>query len=41
MLQFLDVVLPKQSFGSSTDQGERAIVERPLAAGHLHNVVGL
>jgi len=36
-------VLPKQSFGSSTGQGERASVECPFAAGHLHdaNVVSL
>jgi hypothetical protein len=38
-LQFLYVVLPKQSFGWSTGQGERASVERPFAAGHLHDAV--
>jgi hypothetical protein len=41
MQQFLYVVLPKQSFGSSTGQGERASVERPFAAGHLHDAVSL
>jgi hypothetical protein len=41
MLQFLYVVLPKQSFGSSTDQGETASVARPFAAGHLHDAVSL
>jgi hypothetical protein len=41
MLQFLYVVLPKQSFGSSTGQGERASVERPFAAGRLHDAVSL
>jgi hypothetical protein len=41
MLQFLYVVLPKQSFGSSTSQGDRASVERPFAAGHLHDAVSL
>src|SRR5258708_673371 len=40
-LQFLDVALPKQSFGSSTGRGERASVERPFAAGHLHDAVSI
>jgi len=41
MLQFLYVVLSKRSSDSSTDQGETASVERPFAAGHLQNTVGL
>jgi hypothetical protein len=41
MLQFLYVVLPKQNFGSSTGQEERASVERPFAADHLHDAVSL
>ena len=35
MLQFHYVALSKQSSGSSTDQGERASVEPPLAADRL------
>ena len=35
MLQFLYVVLSKQSSGSSTDQGETASIARPFGAGHL------
>jgi hypothetical protein len=34
-------VLSKQSFDSPTDQGETASVERPFAADHLQNTVGL
>ena len=41
MLQFLYVVLPKQSFDSSTGQGERASVGRPFADRHLHDPVSL
>jgi hypothetical protein len=41
MLRFLYVVLSKRSFDSSTDQGETTSVERPFAAGHLQNIVGL
>ena len=41
MQQFLYVVLPRQSFGSSTGQGERASAEHPFAAGHLHDAVSL
>jgi hypothetical protein len=41
MLRFLYVVLSKRSSDSSTDQGETASVERPFAAGHLRNTVGL
>ena len=41
MLQSLYVVLPKQSFGSSTGQVERAIVECHFANGHLQVAVGL
>jgi hypothetical protein len=35
MPRFLYVVIFEQSFDSSTDWGERASLERPLAAGHL------
>jgi hypothetical protein len=41
MLRFLYVELSKRSYDSSTDQGETASVERPFAAGHLQNTVGL
>ena len=41
MLRFLYVVLSKRSYDSSTDQGEKANVERPFAAGHLQNTIGL
>ena len=41
MLRFLYVVLSKRSFDSSTDQGETTSVERPFAAGRLHNTIGL
>jgi hypothetical protein len=41
MLQFLYVVLPKQSFGSSMGQGDKASVERPFATGHLHDGISL
>jgi hypothetical protein len=41
MLRFLYVVLSKRSSDSSRDQGETASVERPFAAGHLQNTVGL
>jgi hypothetical protein len=41
MLRFLYVVHPKRSYGSSTDQGETTSVERPFAAGHLQNTMGL
>jgi hypothetical protein len=41
MLRFLYVVISKRSYDSSTDQGETASVERPFAAGHLQNTVGL
>ena len=41
MLRFLYVAISKQSFDSSTDQGERASVERPFAAGRLQNTIGL
>ena len=41
MLRFLYVVPSKQSFDSSTDQGETANVERPFAAGRLQNTIGL
>ena len=41
MLQFRCVVLSEQSCDSSTGQGERASVERPVAAGHLQNTVSL
>ncbi len=41
MLQFLHVVISKQSYDSSTDQGETASVERPSAVGHLQNTFGL
>jgi hypothetical protein len=41
MLRFLYVVLSKRNSDSSTDQGETASVERPFAADHLQNTVGL
>jgi hypothetical protein len=41
MLQFLYVVLSKQSSDSSTDQGETASVEYLFVAGRLQNTVGL
>jgi hypothetical protein len=41
MLRFLYVVLSKRSSDLTTDQGETASVEPPLAAGHLQNIVGL
>jgi hypothetical protein len=41
MLRFLYAVLPKQSFDSSTGQGDRANVERPFATGRLHDAVSL
>jgi hypothetical protein len=41
MLRILYVVLSKRSSDSLTDQGETASVERPFAAGHLQNTVGL
>jgi hypothetical protein len=41
MLQFHCVVLSERSCDSSTGQGERASVERPIAAGHLQDTVGL
>ena len=41
MLQFHYVVLSERSCDSSTGQGERASVERPVAAGHLQDTVGL
>jgi hypothetical protein len=41
MLRFLYVVSLKRSYDSSTDQEETASVERPFAAGHLQNTVGL
>ena len=40
MLRSLYVVLFEQSFDSSTDWGETASVERPLAAGHLKRYRG-
>jgi hypothetical protein len=40
-LWFLYVVHSKRSSDSSTDQGETASIERPFAAGHLQNAVGL
>ena len=41
MLRFLYVVISKQSFDSSTDQGETTSVERPFAAGRLQDTIGL
>jgi hypothetical protein len=41
MLQFRCVVLPERSCGSLTGQGEKASVERPVAAGRLQNTVSL
>ena len=41
MLQFRCVVLPEQSCGSSTGQGETASVERPVATGRLQNDLSL
>ena len=41
MLRFLYIVNSKRSYDSSTDPGETASVEHPLAAGHLQNTVGL
>jgi hypothetical protein len=41
MLRFPYVVLSKQSYDSSTDQGGTASVEYLFAAGHLQNTVGL
>jgi hypothetical protein len=41
MLRSHYVVLSEQSCDSSTGQGERANVERPVAAGHLRDTVGL
>jgi hypothetical protein len=35
------VVLSEQICDSSMGQGGKAIVERPVAAGHLRNTVGL
>ena len=40
MLQSHCIVLSEQSCDLSMGQGERASVERPVAAGHLHNTVG-
>ena len=41
MQQFHYVVLSERSFGSSTGQGEKASVEPPIAAVHLHYIVEL
>jgi len=41
MLRFLYAALSKRSSDLSMDQGETANVERPFAAGHLQNTVGL
>ena len=41
MPQFLYVALPKQSFGSSTGQAERASAERRFEVGRLHDTVSL
>jgi hypothetical protein len=41
ILRILYVVLSKRSSDSLTDQGETASVERPFAADHLQNPVGL
>jgi len=39
MLQFQRVVLSEQSCDLSTGQGERASIERYIAAGHLRDTV--
>ena len=41
MPRFHQVVLSKRSYDSSTDQEERASVERPVANGHLEDIVSL
>jgi hypothetical protein len=41
MLRFPCVEPSERSCDSSTGQGERASVERPVLAGHLQNAVGL
>ena len=41
MLRFHRVVLSEQSYGSLTDQEERASVERRIVAGHLQDTVSL
>ena len=41
MLQFHCIVLSEQSCGSSMGQGQKASVERPIAAGHLQDIVSL
>jgi hypothetical protein len=41
MQRFLYAVLSERSFDSSTDQGERASVEPPIAVVHLQDIVGL
>jgi hypothetical protein len=41
MLRSQAVVLSEQSCDSSTGQGERASVERPVGAGHLQDAVCL
>jgi hypothetical protein len=41
MLRFLYVVLSERSFDLSTDRGERASVEPPIAVVHLQDIVGL
>ena len=39
MLHFYGVVISEQSCGSLTGQGEKASVERHIAAGHLQDTV--
>ena len=41
ILEILYTVPPKQSFGSSTGQAERATVERSFATDHLHDAISL
>ena len=41
MLQFQIVVLQKRSCDSSTGQGGRASVERPIGAGHLQDTLNV
>ena len=41
ILEILYAVLPKQSFGSSTGQGERASAERPFVTDHLYDAISL
>ena len=41
MLRSHYVVLPKRSYDSSTDQGEKARVERPVVTGRLQKKIDI